>query len=174
MAARSPSGSAATPASSNARKTTRMASQLRTAPRNFAPSPSPGFAPAVSARWTSSKPAGTTFFDFDISASRSRRLSGTVAMPTAASYSLGAGSPVSALNKRFAPAPVKPTRPRFSIAFGGYRTAVANLLRFVPGVASKWSVVREQEDEEASLEGPPQQGESRQAAPRQQVSRAGT
>ena len=46
---------------------------------------------------------------------RSSRSSGTVAMPTAASYSLGAGSPVSALNRRLAPAPVKPTSPRFSI-----------------------------------------------------------
>ena len=53
---------------------------LRSAPRNFAPSPSPGFAPGGSARCTSSKPAGTTFFDSDITASRSSRSSGTVAI----------------------------------------------------------------------------------------------
>ena len=34
---------------------------------------------------------------------RSRRSSGTVAIPTAASYSLGRREPVSALNRRFAP-----------------------------------------------------------------------
>ena len=36
--------------------------------------------PGGSARCTSSKPAGTTFFDFDIAARRSRRSSGTVAI----------------------------------------------------------------------------------------------
>ena len=34
---------------------------------------------------------------------------------TTFTHSLGTGSPVRALKRRFAPAPVKPTRPRFSI-----------------------------------------------------------
>ena len=57
------------------------------------PAPHPASCPGGSARCTSSKPGRTTFFDADIAASRSRRSSGTVAIPTAASYSLGAGRP---------------------------------------------------------------------------------
>ena len=63
-------------------------------PRNLAPRPSPGFDPGGSARCTSSKPAATVFFDFDISVRRRRRSSGRLATPTAASYSLGTGRPV--------------------------------------------------------------------------------
>ncbi len=114
-AARSPSGSGTTPPSANARSTIRIASQFRSVPRVFEPSPSPGFEPGGSARCASSKPAATVFFDFDISVRRRRRSSGRLATPTAASYSLGTGRPVRALNRRLAPAPVKPTRPRFSI-----------------------------------------------------------
>ena len=66
---RSPSGSGVTPPSAKARSTIRIASQLRRLPSTFAPRPSPGLAPGGRARWTSSKPAATVFFDFDISVS---------------------------------------------------------------------------------------------------------
>ena len=54
----------------------RIASQLRRAPRTLAPRPSPGFEPGGRARWTSSKPAATVFFDFDISVSAPQPLVG--------------------------------------------------------------------------------------------------
>src|SRR5258708_16038566 len=114
-ATRSPSGSEATPPSEKARGTIGIASQLRGLPSTLAPSPSPGLAPGGRARCTSSKPAATVFFDFDISVRRCKRSSGRLATPTAASYSLGTGRPVRALKNPFAPAPVKPTKPRFSI-----------------------------------------------------------
>ena len=89
-------------------------------------------------------------------------------MPTAASYSLGAGRPVSALNSRLAPAPVKPTSPRFSIGCAGYR-----LLAWLTETSPRGGP-HEQEDEEAQAAGPPQQGQPRQEAPRRPLELAAT
>ena len=91
---RSPCGSAGPIVPSWARTTKQIASQLRSSPRNLAPRPSPGFEPGGNAMWASWNPAGTTFFDADITASCSSRSSATCAMPSARSNTPGSGSPV--------------------------------------------------------------------------------
>ena len=75
----------------------------------------PASSPGGSARCTSSKPGGTTFFDFDISASAVEPLVGQARDADRRLVLARRRQPVSALNRRFAPAPVKPTSPRFSI-----------------------------------------------------------
>jgi hypothetical protein len=60
--------------------------------------------------------ACTRFFDFDISASRSTRSSGSGATPLVVSNPAGVSSPVSALNSCAWPESGRPTRPRCSSA----------------------------------------------------------
>jgi hypothetical protein len=60
--------------------------------------------------------AWTSFFDFDISASRSTRSSGSGATPLVVSKPLGVSMAVSALNSCACPESGRPTSPRCSIA----------------------------------------------------------
>src|SRR4051794_17920765 len=90
--------------------------------RNWLPSPSPVLAPSTSPPMsTNCTLAGTTFFDLDISASRSRRRSGTLATPTFGSVvanAYGAASappPASALYRDDLPELGRPTKPKRSI-----------------------------------------------------------
>ena len=132
---------------------------LRRAPMNLVPRPSPGFAPGGSARCTSSKPVGTTFFDSDITARRSRRSSGTVAIPTAASYSLGDRQ---AGERAEEPVCSRAGEPDETEVFHRTSQAIdylAHLHRTRRRVCP-----HEQEDEEAQAAGPPQQGQPRQEA----------
>src|SRR5690349_6433153 len=91
-------------------------------PRNLLPRPSPLDAPATSPPMSmNSQAAWTTFFDFDITASRSSRSSGTLARPTFGSLvanGYGAASappPANALNNDDFPALGRPTNPNRSI-----------------------------------------------------------
>ena len=156
-ASRSPAGSASTPPSSNARNTTEDRVAVAQRAEHLArPGPHRAWnrAGARGARARSPPPPPSST-PTSPPAGRAARREG-VAIPTAASYSLGAGRPVSALNRRLAPAPVKPTRPRFSI--GAQATDRVACLPF-----------DEQEDQEAQDQGPPQQGQPRQAPPRRPV-----
>ena len=159
--ARSPAGSGGpTEGWLNARSTKSTASQLRSAPRNRVPRPSPGFAPGGSAMCASSKPVWTIFFECDIAESRSTRSSGTGAIATADSKTPGSGRPVRALNSRLEPASERPTSPRFSTAL-----RLVGTHEFACGCGSPvTSPSHEQEEQAASTAGPPQQGQPRQEA----------
>src|SRR5262249_57747376 len=84
------------------------------------------------------KVACTSFFDFDISASRSTRSSGNGETPLVVSKPVGVSSPVSALKSCACPESGNPTRPRCSIS----RQGIGRILdyRYGPHV---------EEDEEA-------------------------
>ena len=116
------SGEPATSSSTNARRTNTMASTSRMLARKRLPRPSPLLAPStsppMSTTWTA---AWTTLRLFDISASRSRRSSGTLATPMLGSLvanAYGAASappPVRALYSELLPALGRPTRPKRSM-----------------------------------------------------------
>src|SRR5688572_4629967 len=138
-------------------------------PRNLFPRPSPLDAPATRPPMSmNSQAAWTTFFDFDISASASRRASGTLARPTFGSLvanGYGAASappPARALNSDDLPALGRPTNPNFSI---GWR---------LPAAGNLFGC--EQANRQGQEPRPPQEGQPRrQAQPRQQevASRSG-
>ena len=71
------------------------------------------------------------FFDFDISARRSTRSSGSGATPLVVSKPVGVSMPVSALNSCACPESGRPTSPRCSIApqgIGASSTSVIDLM----------------------------------------------
>src|SRR5690606_25447890 len=116
--------------SSNARSTNTMASTSRMLARNLLPRPSPLDAPStsppMSTTWTA---ACTMLRDFDISANRSSRSSGTLATPMLGSLvanGYGAASappPVSALYNDDFPALGSPTSPNRSMRPASLPTA---------------------------------------------------
>src|SRR6188768_2118195 len=106
----------------NARSTNTIASTSRMLARNLLPRPSPLLAPSTRPPMsTTCTAACTTFFDFDITARRSRRSSGTLATPMFGSLvanAYGAASappPVRALYSELFPALGRPTRPKRSM-----------------------------------------------------------
>ena len=81
IAARSPSGSGSTPPSANARSTMRIASLVAQRAEELRAEPFARLRARAAARGARARSrSGTTFFDSDIAASRSRRSSGTVAI----------------------------------------------------------------------------------------------
>ena len=150
-------GSAAPPPSSNARSTIRIASQLRSDAEHLRAQPLPRLRSRAATRGgpARSRPARPSSTATSRPGGRAARRERSP-LPTAASYSLGASSPVRAVNSRFAPAPGETHEPE--VLHRAARLAVSHGLH-------------EQEDQEAQAQSPPQQGQPRQAPARRPLTR---